>query len=180
MATDTKPCRVCRELIAADAKRCSHCQAWQSPWASFWFGGNAQSGGNMMLWAVVMVVLMWGLFRYFMFPSGEDFQGHRSDLSCASQSMTFTKDKDREYLAVVGTIRNASGVTWRELYVEARFFNAKGELIDTYSSELRDVIVLPHSDAAFRLTGYAARPRSEYSKVVLSITSAREKSWRDF
>jgi len=134
----------------------------------------------MLLLTVVMVVLIWLGSRFFFFPSGEDFTAHRGDLSFASQSLTFAKEKDREYFAVVGTIRNTSKITWRDVYVEARFLNAGNELIDTYSSQLRDVIVLPNSDAAFRLTSYTARPSSEYSKVVLTITSAREKSWRDW
>ena len=180
MPTETKACRVCRGLIAADAKRCPRCQAWQSAWATFWFGGSTYSFAQQIVWVVVMLVVMWASFRLFMFPSGKDFQEHRNDLAFASQSLTFKEEKDREYFSVVGTIRNASDVTWRDLYVEARFLNSKNELIDTYSNQLRDVIVLPRSDAAFRLTGYTSRPRSEYSKVTLTITSAKEKSWRDW
>ena len=177
---DTKACRVCRESIAADAKRCPRCQAWQSSWATFWFGNTTQSFGQQIIWVVVMLVAMWAAFRFFMFPSGKDFQDHRADLVFASQSMTFRKEKEREYFAVVGTIRNNSDVTWRDPYIDARFLNSKNEMIDTYSSQLRDVIVRPRTDAAFRLTGYTARPNSEYSRVVLTITSAKERSWRDW
>jgi hypothetical protein len=176
----TKACRVCRESIAVDAKRCPRCQAWQSSWSTFWFGNTTQSFGQQIIWVVVMLVAMWVGFRIFLLPSGKDFQAHRGDLVFASQSMTFLKEKDRDYFAVVGTVRNNSDVIWRDPYVEARFLNSKNELIDTYSSQLRDVIILPRADAAFRLTGYTARPSSEYSKVVLSITSAKEKSWRDW
>jgi len=180
MPAETKACRICREMMAADAKRCPRCQAWQSSWATFWFGGNTYSFAQQIVWIVVMLVVMWASFRLFLFPSGKDFQQHRNDLAFASQSMTFKQEKDREFFAVVGTIRNASDTMWRDLSVEARFYNSKGELIDTYSTELRDVIVLPRTDAAFRLTGYTARPGSEYSKVTLTITSAKEKSRRDW
>lgn len=180
MAAETKACRVCRELMAADAKRCPRCQAWQSSWATFWFGGNTHSFAQQIVWIVVMLIVMWASFRFFMFPSGKDFEEHRGDLTFATQSMSFGQEKDREFFAVVGTIRNASGTTWRDPYVEARFFNSKNELIDTYSTQLRDVIIRARGDAAFRLTGYTARPSAEYSKVTLMITSAKEKSWRDW
>src|SRR5438477_11358479 len=127
-----------------------------------------------------MFVAMWVGFRLFMFPSGKNFQDHRADLVFATQSMTFRKEKDREYFAVVGTIRNDSDVTWRDPYIEARFLNSKNEMIDTYSSQLRDVIIRPRTDTAFRLTGLAAGPNSEYSRVVLTITSTKEKSWLDW
>lgn len=180
MATETRACRVCRELMAAEAKRCPRCQAWQSWWASFWFGGNTYSFAQQIIWVVVMLAVMWASFRLFLFPGGMDFQDHRGDLAFASQSMSFGQEKDREFFAVVGTIRNASDTTWRDPHVEARFFNSKSELIDTYSAQLRDVIVLPRADAAFRLTAYTARPSAEYSTVTLTITSAKEKSWRDW
>jgi hypothetical protein len=180
MPSGTKACCICKEPMAADAKRCTRCQAWQSSWATFWYGGATQSFGQQIIWVGLMVVLMWAMFRFFMFPTGRDFQEYRKDLVFASQSMSFGKERDREFFAVVGTIKNTSDVPWRDLYVEARFLNTKNELIDTHSTHLRDVIALPKGEAAFRLTGNTVRPSSEYWKVTLSITSAKEKSWRDW
>jgi hypothetical protein len=180
MTGDSRICRVCREPMAAEAKRCPRCQTWRSSWATFWLGNTTQPFGQQLVVLVVMLVAMWAGFRFFLHPSGKDFQHHRGDLVFTSQSMTFLKERERDHFAVVGTIRNNSDVTWQDPYVEARFLNSKDELIDTYSSQLRDVIIRPRADAAFRLTGYTARPSAEYSKVVLSITSAKEKSWRDW
>jgi hypothetical protein len=180
MSADTKACRICREPIAADAKRCAKCQAWQSRWAAFWNGGSTQSFAQQIVWITIMIVVMFATWRYFMFPQGAEFQAHRQDVVFAGHNLTFGNEKDREYFAVVGTIKNNSDIAWRDIYVEARFLDAKSELIDAYSSNLRDVIVQPKSEAAFRLTGYTSRPSKEYSKVTLKITSAKEKSWRDW
>jgi hypothetical protein len=180
MSADTKACRICREPIAADAKRCSKCQAWQSKWATFWNGGATQSFGQQIVWVTITMVVMFAAWRYLLFPRGAEFQGHRQELVFADHKLSFRNEKDREYFAVVGTMRNNSDITWRDIYVEARFIDSKGELIDAYSSSLREVIVLPKSEAAFRLTSYTSRPSKEYAKVTLTITSAKEKSWRDW
>jgi len=111
--------------MAVDAKRCPRCQSWQARWAGFWFGNSSPtSGGQMIFLTVAMVALMWAGTRFFFFPSSADFQDRRGDLSFASQTLTFAKEKDREYFAVVGTIRNSSKITWRDLHVEARFLNS--------------------------------------------------------
>jgi hypothetical protein len=115
--------------------------------------------------------------RYALFPGGKSFEDYRDKLQVEAPSISFTKADKRDLVVVVGTIKNQSDVTWRNIYVEARFLNSKGEMVDSQSYDLRDVIVRANTDAAYRITAYAVRPASEYNRVALVITSARSKSW---
>lgn len=174
-----KICRVCGESIAAVAIRCPKCQSWQSKWGAWWSPSSPQSVGYQLLLTVIIMVVAFAAMRYFMFPGSKDFEQYGPSLQFSSQSLSFSKEKDREYLAVVGTIKNTSQIVWRDVHVEARFFNQKDELIDTISSNLRDVIIRPQSESAFRVTGYPVRPSNEYKRISLTITSARSSSWLD-
>jgi hypothetical protein len=129
--------------------------------------------------AVVMVVMFFVI--KFMFPLSVDqpetrFESHKANVSVEKSSLTFSKDGDREFFAVVGTLKNETDIEWRSPHVEARFFNSKDELIDTMPSKLSEVVLLPKSSAAFRITGYTARPSSEYTKVDVTVTTARPKA----
>jgi len=145
--------------------------------ARFWSPSTPQSLGYQLAVMVVLMALMIPLMRYALFPSGNDFDDYRDKLQFASQSLTFTRDRERDLVVVVGTIKNDSDVTWRNLYVEARFLDIKGEMIDSQSYGLSDVIVRAKSNSAFRISAYAVHPIKEYARVVLTITSAKSKSW---
>ena len=139
--------------------------------------------GSQLLLMGVAVVLMIFVMQ-FVFPVTSHpqvlFASHKSSVAVESvPSMTFSKHGDRELFAVVGTLRNDSDFEWRKVYVEARFFNAKNEMIDAMSSSLDDVVLLPKSITAFRVTGYAAKPSAEYARVDIRVTSARVRATWD-
>ena len=173
----TTNCRVCREVIASDAKRCPKCRSWQSGWRALWSPSTPQSLGYQLVVTVVIIALMIPLMKYVFFSGGKDFEDYRDKLQLETPSISFTKADKRDLVVVVGTIKNQSDVTWRNIHVEARFLNPKGEMVDSQSYDLRDVIVRANTDAAYRVTAYAVRPASEYNRVALVITSARSKSW---
>jgi hypothetical protein len=125
---------------------------------------------------VVMFVVMKFIFPFSIDQPEAQFTLHKASVSIENPSLTFSKDGDREFFAVVGTIKNSSDVEWRSPYVEARFFNSKNEMIDTMPSNLKEVILMPKASTAFRITGYTARPSSEYARVEVSVTSARQKA----
>jgi len=128
-----------------------------------------------------MAVVLGAMFFAFKFLDPADraqvrFASYKASVVVESPSLTFSKDGDREFFAVVGFVKNSSDFEWRSPYVEAKFFNAKNEMIDTMSSDLREVVLLPKASAAFRVTGHAARPSSEYARVEVRVTSARAKA----
>src|SRR5882762_9331473 len=131
-----KTCRVCGESIAAVAIRCPKCQSWQSRWAARWSPSSPQSVGYQILLTIIVMIAAFAAMRYFIFPGGRDFEQYGQSLQFSSHSLSFSKQRDRENLAVVGTIKNTSDVVWRDVYVEARFFSQRDELIDTISSRL--------------------------------------------
>ena len=179
MDAQTKVCRECREQIDVEARRCPKCQSWQS-WKSNWSLSSPQSlGGQLVIW-VVLFALMIGWFHWSSPEPVKEkeisFESYRSMVTIAAPTLTFGKEGGREFFAVVGTINNQSAIEWRAPYIEARFFNAKNEMIDTMSLHLNDTTVLPGSNAAYRLSNYTTRPSTEYSKVTVNIVSAHPKS----
>ena len=144
-----------------------------------WSITKPQSMGSQVLLMAVLMVIMIFVLKLTFPVSGDkpevEFELHKAGVAVENPSLTFLKDGDREFFAVVGTIKNSSDFEWRKAYVEAMFFNAKNEMIDTMPSLLDNVVLLPKSSAPFRVTGYTARPSSEYARVEVRVASARSK-----
>lgn len=77
----------------------------------------------------------------------------------------------RHYIAVVGTLRNESSATGSRPHFEVRFFNANGELIDTFASDAYDLVVPGKQEVAFRVRAPAQHDESAYHRHEIRLTA---------
>jgi hypothetical protein len=159
-------CPYCREPVRTGARKCPHCRQWLGRKYVWLFRGWLLL---LMLVPVAILALMARSFRT------DDFGPYRDKLTVGATTMSYSaaKEKCGSILTVVGTIRNDSDLGWRDVYLEARFFNAAGAMIDTLNDKSYDVFVPAHAEAAFRVHGLAARPEGEYASHKVFVRSAR-------
>ena len=79
-----------------------------------------------------------------------------------------------KYVSVVGTLTNRSEFTWKEVQLEAQFFDKDGKLIDTGLERNFDTVILAHGEAAFRIRLVADKPETSYASHKVFIRSAKD------
>src|SRR5437867_3959478 len=99
-----------------------------------------------------MFALLAGLLFYFekTFGEGRDFAEYRDEIKVVSSSMQVSQTDKGRYVSVVGLLTNRSEFTWKEVQLEARYFDKDGKLIDTGLERNLFENVLPYAEAAFR------------------------------
>jgi len=148
-------------MINAAAKVCPHCRHWQKKWSLQ--NPNVAVG----LWTLICLVVLSCLGAFFEKMNGlkEQFADYRNEIVVLTSDMSTRASGSNSYITVVGTLTNTSKIGWRNVSVEAQFFDRSGKLIDaiTADADYRGVTVLPHGSAAFKIETKAASPVSAYS-----------------
>ena len=164
----TKVCPHCAEAIKAAATVCPHCRYWQKKWSL----QNPQVA--VTLWAL-LAIAVWSVFGFFigkMFGPKEDFAAYRNEMSVANSQFSQRIYNSNLWNTVVGTLTNHSDIGWKDVGVEAQFFDKSGKMIDTLTvnaNDYRGVVILPHGEAAFKIEGRAARPATDYGTNALRV-----------
>jgi len=172
-AEPTKVCPLCAEMIKSAAKVCPHCRHWQKRWST----------RNPEVSVALSMVMMFGVLAGFsifferIFGPKQDFGPYRDKVSVVSSQFNHRTNNNVLFNTVVGTITNRTEVAWKDVGVEAQFFDKAGKQIDAITvntSDYLSVVVLPHGEAAFKIEGKAARPEPDYDSYKVTIRWARD------
>jgi hypothetical protein len=169
----TKICPLCAETIKAAAKVCPHCRHWQKKWSL----QNPRIG--MTLWTLTGLVFLigWSAFYEKAFGPKEQFATYRNEISIVNSEFSQRISGSNLWITVVGTLTNHSDIGWKDVGVEAQFFDKSGKLIDAITvntDEYRSVTILPHGEAAFRIERTASHPANDYETNKLTVRWAKD------
>jgi hypothetical protein len=177
----TKVCPLCAETIKAAAKVCPYCRYWQKKWSP----RNPQTMQSIS--AILAAVLIFGsmigvgyFFDYLMGPK-RDFAQYRNQVTVVNSATSFRIANSNLTVSVVGVITNQSMFGWKDIGMEAQFFDANDKLIDAIQAEgeYRGLDVLPHSEAAFKIEGRASHKEQEYHSTKVFVRTGKDihSSW---
>jgi len=172
-AEPTKVCPHCAETIKVAAKVCPHCRYWQKRWSL----QNPQVGATLC--AVIGFGMFIGLTVSIdrLIGPKEEFATYRDEISVVDSRLSHRIYESNLLNTVVGTITNRSNVTWKDVGVEAQFFDKSGRQIDAITVNANDyhsVVILPHGEASFKIEGKAARPESDYDTFKTTVRWAKD------
>src|SRR3989339_1193293 len=166
-----RTCPYCREAIKSSARKCPHCQQWLGRWAL------ATHPAVYFLWMMVIFLAL-GIMFYsrFNFGISDSDNGYQSQIRVVESAMhyTSTDEKCGPTLSVVGKIRNDSEIHWKDIFLEAQYFDTTGTMIDTEGSEQYGLVILPHQEVAFRISSTPVRPQHDYADHKVFVRSARD------
>ena len=154
---EMKPCAWCAEPIRVPTKVCPYCRRLQPRWR---FSTFVFAFTPLLILLVAFAWVAISLSRAF--GRGEDFENHRAELVIVEPEMHFSRTTNGNFVSVVGQIRNDSAFGWKELQLEAQFYNASNRLIDTRSEITYAQTIRPGETNAFRVRGAADKPESSY------------------
>ena len=161
----TKPCMACCEPIQVAAKRCPHCNQQQSRVTQF-----LNTGGG----AVVLLALL-AFMIYQFHREKQEFKDYSSKLSTGPFTVHVEGDNEMAYASCLSIAKNDAPFGWRNLQVEARFFDASGQLIDITHQRLTGSFLPANGEAGFRALDRAARSAREYARCELRFLDAESR-----
>lgn len=173
-AAETKICPHCAETIKAAAKVCPNCRYWQKTWSLY---------NPRLLWVLGCVVLtgysvVMGVFFDSMLGQGRDFAQYRNAIQIVSSTMNFSHTNKDPYITTVGVLTNSSEFGWKDVQLEVQYFDNNGKLIDTGRERDLDIVVMPHSEMAFRIRTVADKAESFYVGHKVFIRAATDAANR--
>ena len=169
----TKTCPLCVETIKAAAKVCPHCRHWQKRWSLH----NPQVGVTLWTSLAVAVWCCFGIFVNKLFGPKEQFATYRNEISVVNSEFSQRISGSNLWITVVGTLTNHSDIGWKDVGLEAKFFDKSGKMIDAITVNAGDyhgVVILPHGEAAFKIEGKASHPVTDYNTNKLDVQWAKD------
>lgn len=164
-AHDVSECRHCKQEIRAGAAKCPHCLGWQSKWMP---EPQSPRGSFLMLGVVLLFIVPLFLFLnnllFFDPDPGLD------QLVITESEMHHSASESRNFLSIVGKLRNAGRKALKNPHFEVQFFSADGKLIDSLASNSYDLIIPAQSEVSFKVRGNADRPATEYARYAIRLT----------
>jgi hypothetical protein len=167
---ESKVCPLCAETIKAAAKVCPHCRHSQ----------KILSFRNPVFMTTVIFTIYMVLAAFFLdklFGPRENFAKYHDEIQVLSSHFSYRVSGSNVYVTVVGTITNRSSIGWKEVEVEAQFFDQSGKLIDVIAASgdgWRGVGLIPHGDAGFKIETKAARREADYSSHKAFVRAAKD------
>jgi hypothetical protein len=161
-------CVSCREPIQRGALKCPHCRSLQNRFA-VWSIRIAP----WLLALLPVVFLVLAIQRDFRAP---DFAIARERLAVVQSTFHYADggEKCGPNISVVGTLRNNGDIPVKDIFVEVRYFDAAGMLIDTEGAEQYSLVIPPAAEVAFRVRSQPARARADYASHRVTIVTARD------
>jgi len=172
----TKICPLCAETIKAAAKVCPHCRFWLNKWS---VRSPHTMQGISVLFLVLMIVFF-GCFLGRLFNAGSDFVQYQNQIAVVNSGTSFRVSNSNLMVSVIGVLTNQSTVGWKDIGIEAQFFGTDGKMIDVIQAEgdYRELTVLPHSEASFKIEGRAIKPEQEYKSTQVFVRTGKDvRSW---
>lgn len=116
----------------------------------------------MVVFVAALIAL--GVFFERMLGPKRDFSEYRDQIAVVESKFSHRMNGTNLLITVVGVLTNRSDFTWKDVGIEAQFFDKQGGLIDVVSrvGDYGGVTLPLHADAGFKIEGKAAHPQSDY------------------
>ena len=172
-------CKMCYMEINLKAKKCPYCQHWQNKWSMITFHPLFAIIPTMAIFIVLFGFM--GTMFHTMFSEGKSFSRYVNSISIIETEMVFGVRGNQEkspIVAVLGTIRNDSGVSWEDITLEACFFDKDGKLIDAIQEKKYSFTIPANDESRFKLSFHREFPQEKYDSCKLRVISAKDERQR--
>ena len=165
-------CPLCAETIPVAAKVCPRCRQWLSlrSLRHPFIQGALTIVPLLILSGVLLGV---GLTRFERLFNPRPFYSEMpNSLQILDSGMNWVETTNGARLYVTGILTNRSGISWKDVEFECRFFDTNGLMAD--AAHARGYLTIPsNDDSAFRVTVRPSRPEADYHAMKISVTTAR-------
>jgi len=167
-----KNCAMCFQEIDARAIRCPFCRTWQKK-----IGTLIHHPAVIMVVTAIPIFLVYIFLSYFtakMFTTGESFDLHREDLVIKNTELKYGENSCGATVVILGEVHNKGDISWKEIQLEANFFNKEKKLIDTDQNKKYSFVALKKSTSPIKFSIKREFPVEYYNSYEIKVISARD------
>ena len=165
---DEKTCKMCCMDIPKQARKCPYCLHFQNRWSLLFFHPAFAACFAFLPLAGMMV------FIAAVFDTGENFEVYKDQIHITDSQISFGDTKSDATIAVIGTITNASRVSWKEISFHVDFMDASGKRVDVGEREDYSFRLPAGENSSFKVSFRREFPVSNYVKQVVRVVGAKD------
>ena len=159
---------MCCSEIPAAARKCPHCQHFQSRAALLLF--HPATAAIAVSFPLIMAFFVFAS----VFEGGEDFATHGGQIIVTNTRIVFGETKNGATVAVLGEIRNSSAVPWKDINLHAHFADEAGRTKDVATEDKYSLHLAAHSTSQFKLSFRREFPEANYAQHSVRVLSAKD------
>ena len=163
-----KTCKMCRMEIPKEARKCPFCHQFQSRAAMVMY-----HPAFMVLFACLpMGAILFVLGTIF--DTGENYETYKDQVVITDSQIAFGDTKSGATIAVMGTIKNTSPVSWKEIQFHADFLDGSGRRTDVGERENNGFRLPANGTSSFKVSFRREFPETNYVKHSVRVVAAKD------
>jgi len=163
-----KTCKMCCMEIPQQARKCPHCQHFQNRLSLFMFHPAFAFLGFSLPLVAMMIVFS------SIFDKGENYETYKDQILISDSQIAFGDAKSGTTVAVIGTIKNTSKVSWKEIQFHVDFLDAAGRRADVGEKDDYSFRLPASETSSFKVSFHREFPETNYVKPVVRIVGAKD------
>ena len=168
---ELKFCKMCFKDIDTRAKKCPYCQHWQHKIYLLLY--------SPVVAVIFLLIILLG-FDFVIedqFGPGKDFDVYRERVSITNSELEFGEDKCGSTVVILGRIKNATDLAWRNLQFEVNFYDQNDQMTDTEQENKFSFTLPANQEIPFKVSVRREFPEERYVSHTVRIVSAKQKGW---
>jgi hypothetical protein len=163
-----KNCKMCRMEIPKEARKCPFCHHFQNRVSMVVF-----HPAFMALFACIPLGAMLVVFATI-FDKGDDFETYKDQIVITDSQIALGDTKSGATVAVIGTIKNTSRVSWKEIQFHVDFLDAAGKRVDVGEREDYSFRLPAGEVSSFKVSFRREFPETNYVKHTVRVVAAKD------
>ena len=161
---ESKTCGICCMEIPVGARKCPYCRHWQYRLTQI--VAHPFFGIALVVVIFVPLIAVYFMLMSNLFSRGELLRDYADQITIVESKLEFGFEEDEQKhptVAIVGKVKNSSNVDWKDVRLQAEFFNSKGDLIDAGQEQYRSPFLPANQEIGFKISFPRQFPESQYT-----------------
>jgi hypothetical protein len=154
--------------IPKEARKCPFCHHFQNRVSMVMF-----HPAFMALFACIPLGAMLVVFATI-FDTGDNFETYKDQIVITDSQIALGDTKSGATVAVIGTIKNTSRVSWKEIQFHVDFLDAAGKRVDVGEREDYSFRLPAGETSSFKVSFRREFPETNYVKHSVRVVAAKD------
>jgi len=163
-----KTCKMCCMEIPQQARKCPHCHHFQNRWSMVMF----HPAVAVLCFSLPLAAML--ISFTMIFDTGENYETYKDQIVIADSQIALGDTKSSATVAVIGTIKNISRVSWKDIQFHVDFLDGAGKRVDVGEREDYTFRLPAGETSSFKLSFRREFAETNYVKPVVRIVGAKD------